>query len=115
MILLALLLAAVSSAPAGTAPTYLLCSFPNGPAAWEVTADEANGQVTTLVQATGHMERRPAIFSPTEVKWASPGGLSFSYILSRVDLSLRRTMVIGDKEFVHPGTCKLQEPPKREF
>lgn len=110
-----MILVAISLAAAVQAPTYLLCSFAMGPAALDVTADEANSQVTTLVQSTGHMEQRPAIFSAIEVKWASPGGLGTSYSLSRVDLSLRRTMRIGAREMIDVGTCKLQDAPKRAF
>ncbi|WP_141134026.1 hypothetical protein [Sphingopyxis indica] len=110
-----MILAAISLVAATQAPTYLLCGFPNGPAALDVTADEANGQVTTLVQSTGFMERRPAIFSPTEVKWSSPGALNLSYTLSRVDLSLRRVKHIGDREFPDVGKCKMQDAPKRAF
>lgn len=106
MITIAILLAA-----APQAPTYLQCSFAKGPAALDVTADEANGQVTTLVQATGHMERRSAIFSPTAVKWSVPGSLDLSYNLSRVDLSLQRHMSIGDDT----GSCRIQDTPKRAF
>lgn len=110
-----MILAAISLAAAAQVPTYLLCSFAMGPAALDVIADEPNSQVTTLVQSTGHMERRPAIFSSTEVKWTSPGGLGRSYSLSRVDLSLRRVMRIGGKEYVDVGACKMQEAPKRAF
>jgi hypothetical protein len=115
MIRAAILLTAAFGSPCAAAPTYLLCSFAKGPAALDVIADEANSQVTTLVQSTGHMERRPAIFSPSAVKWSSPGSLGLSYSLSRVDLSLRRVMLIGDKEFPDAATCTMQEAPKRAF
>lgn len=110
-----MILATISLVAAAQAPAYLLCSFEKGPAALDVTADEANGQVTTLVQSTGHMERRAAIFSPTEVKWSSAGSLGLSYSLSRVDLSLRRVYLIGAKEYADLGACKIQEVPKRAF
>lgn len=108
--ILALLLVASPSPP-----IYLLCTFAKGPVALDVIADEGNGQITTLVQSTGHMERRPAIFSPTVVKWSSPGSLGLAYRLSRVDLSLIRVMRIGGKEFSDTATCIIQEAPKRVF
>lgn len=96
-------------------PTYLLCSFAKGPAALDVIADEANGSVTTLVQQTGHTERRVAIFTPNAVKWSSPGAFKTSYVLSRIDLSLHRVLLIGASESPDTGKCKLQTAPKRAF
>lgn len=103
------------ASPVAAAPTYLVCTFPKGPVALDVTADEANGQVTTLVESTGYMEKRTAIFSPSSVKWSSAGSLELAYSLSRIDLSLQRVMTIGDKTFPDTATCKIQEAPKRAF
>lgn len=109
------ILALGTASPVAAAPTYLVCTFAKGPVALDVTADEANGEVTTLVESTGHMEKRTAIFSPTAVKWSGSGSLGISYSLSRVDLSLQRVLAIGDKSFPDTATCKLQEAPKRAF
>lgn len=115
-VLILLAIASLGAAsPAAGAPTYLVCTFEKGPTALYVTADEPNGVVTTLVESTGHMEKRPAVFSPSAVKWSSPGSLGISYRLSRVDLSLERVLVIGDKSFPDTATCKIQETPKRAF
>lgn len=109
-----MILAAVTFAtPVEAAPTYLVCSFQN--VNLDVTADEANGEVTTLVSTSGHLEKRPAIFSATAVKWTGAGNMGISYVLSRTDLSLQRTLVIGDKSFPDTATCKIQQTPKRAF
>ena len=105
--------------PAAAAPTYLVCTFESKegkpPVLLDVTADEANGQVTTLVQSTGHMEKRPAIFSPTAVKWSGSGSFGLSYNLSRTDLTLERVLSINGSSFPNTAKCEIQETPKRAF
>ena len=110
---------AVTATPAVAAPAYLTCGFVSkeGKATTlGVTADEANGTVTTLLEQTGYSEKRAAVFSATTVKWSSPmqyGGIA--YVLSRTDLSIVRTLTIGDKGWPETGTCKVQVTPKRAF
>jgi hypothetical protein len=55
MLKLLAIVAASFASPVAAAPTYLVCTFAKGPVALDVTADEANGEVTTLVESTGHM------------------------------------------------------------
>lgn len=112
------IVAAFLPSAAAAAPTYLQCTFmkESRTTVLEVTADEASGTVTTLVQSSGFSERRTAVFSPTSVKWSSPmsfGGLR--YDLSRTDLSIKRDLVIGDKTFPEQGICRIQTAPKRAF
>lgn len=52
---LLILSAAIIATPAAAAPTYLVCSFEKVNS--DVTADEANGEVTTLVSTSGHLEK----------------------------------------------------------
>ena len=107
---------AATPPPTSSAPVFLLCSFAKGPAALSVTADEANGLVTTFVQSTGYMQKRAAAFSPSAVEWSSGGALNTSYRLSRVDLSIHRTLDLGmGTASADDGSCKLQEVPKRAF
>jgi hypothetical protein len=109
------LLATAAASPAAAAPTYLVCNFAQQSGPLDVTADEANGEVTTLVESNGHMEKRPAIFSPATVKWSGSGTLGISYTLSRTDLSLQRVIAIGEKSFADDATCTIQATPKRAF
>ena len=116
---LLLVLIAFVAAPAFAAPIYLQCSFAKAegpPFVLAVTADEANGSVTTLATHSGFSERLTAVFSPTSVKWStfkSYGGLR--YELSRTDLTLVRELVVGENVTRDAGTCKIQEVPKRAF
>jgi hypothetical protein len=114
-----LILLGLGGTPALAAPTYLQCPFVgNGGASavLAVTADEANGAVTTLMTSTGYTERRVAVFSPISGKWNSPSRYTtLRYELSRTDLTLVRELVIGDHVTKEIASCKIQETPKRAF
>lgn len=99
--------------PANAAPTYLVCEFKDGrdePFAVNVTVDEANAAVTVHMPRTGFSRRYQAVFSPDEVLFADR---DLSYRLSRVDLTMVRTVKIlrSDESTV----CQLIAPPTRAF
>ena len=98
--------------PAAAAPTYLTCTFPSRDGSFEVqvTADEANSRVTLFMPRTGHRETLDAVFTPTQVLFQNR---MMSYVLSRTDLSIRRTVPLIRS--VDEGRCDLVEAPRRAF
>lgn len=67
------------------------------------------------LDATGATQREntmphTASFSDTEVRF---GGRDLAYVISRVDLSIRRTIRILGKD--DTGRCTMKRPPKRAF
>lgn len=103
---------ALLATPAAAAPTYLTCSFPSRDASFEVqiTADQANSTVTVFMPRTGHTERMNAVFTPTQVHFQNR---MMSYVLSRTDLSIRRT--VPAIRAVDDGRCGLVITPRRVF
>jgi hypothetical protein len=98
------------ASPATVAPTYLECTFPKNGAILNVTADEANSAVTTVLRSSGYTEKLPAAFTASEVRFE---GDMIAYVVSRTDLSIRRTIkMLGSAD---QGTCLVQVPPKRAF
>jgi hypothetical protein len=105
---------------ASAAPTYLSCSVVSKEGKTthiNVTADEANQTATFEVVETGHSERRPAVFSPTTVRFDVPSQfLTIGYTISRTDLSFTRTLVSPSMTpITDHGSCVVQEAPKRAF
>lgn len=76
----------------------------------DVTADEANGTVTTLVRSTGYTERLKAVFRPGDVMFTS--GM-FDYRIDRVDLSF--VMTFRNIKSERRGKCEVGAVPKRAF
>lgn len=97
-------------AAADPTTTYLSCSFPSNGTVLELTADEPNQAVSVVLASSGYAEKMPAAFTPTEVRFENR---VMGYVLSRTDLSVRRTTkMISDTDV---GSCKIQQPPKRAF
>lgn len=107
------LLLAIASAPASAAPTYLSCVAQQGqPLPVNIVADE-QGQTATVELPSGRIVRRPAVFSPTEVRILDE---ETTWIVDRVKLGFQRVVSIGDHTSVYPGTCAVgKAPPQRAF
>ena len=91
-------------------PIYLKCVFPGNGAVLDVTADEANSSILTILESSGHVEKYNAAFTPSEVRFSSR---DLSYVLSRTDLGISREIRMISS--VDRGTCSLQQAPKRAF
>jgi len=101
-----LLLAATPAAQ----PIYLQCNFPKTAAVLDVSADEPNAAVTTVLRSSGYTEKYPAAFTATEVRFQNN---MLAYVLSRTDLTIQRTIkLLGSSDL---GSCAIQTPPKRAF
>lgn len=107
MLLFASLL--MAAAPAAQ-PIYLQCNFPKNGAVLDVSADEPNAAVTTVLRSSGYTEKYPAAFTATEVRFQNN---MLAYVLSRTDLTIQRTIkLLGDTDL---GSCAIQTAPKRAF
>lgn len=102
------------AAPATAAPTYLSCTIlaEKGPFPISLTVDEDAQSVTTAMPTTGHSQRLPAVFSPTSVSFRNS---MLRYEVSRTDLTIKRVLTIGAKDWTDTGTCKVETPPARAF
>ncbi len=80
--------------------------LPGNDAVLDVTADEANGSVTTALRSTGYSESYPAAFTPTEVRFQNR---LLSYVVSRTDLSIQRTIKMISS--MDTGSCRLGAAP----
>ena len=101
---------ALTGASAGE-PTYLRCVFPgreDHPVM--ITADESNSRVSVSLPSTGHSESMSAAFTPTEVRFSDR---SLTYVISRTDLTVRRTIRLISSTDV--GSCTVEEAPQRAF
>jgi hypothetical protein len=112
------MLGGVVAMPAVAAPTYLACTISSGgePAHLNITADEANQIATLEIIETGHVERRPAVFTQTTVTFDSP--MSFgdtAYRISRTDLSINAVVSAGQTSVTSSGSCTVQTAPQRAF
>jgi hypothetical protein len=99
----------LAAAPA-VQPIYLQCNFPKNGAVLDVSVDESNAAVTTVLRSSGYTEKYPAAFTATEVRFQND---MLAYVLSRTDLSIQRTIKLLSSS--DSGTCTIQVPPKRAF
>jgi hypothetical protein len=99
-------------AHAGSAPgrVYLECAMTNGTddVMWKVTLDEKNGTASYSIPQVGAVSKRTAVFTPEKVTFDS-------IEISRIDLSIKRTVNIRGALKSDLGQCKLANPPKRKF
>jgi len=108
------LLATAGFAPCAlAAPTYLTCMMPAGTgqpmARWDVTLDEAAGTARYAIPSMNVIQKYPAVFTADKVLFGS-------FEISRVDLTLTRTLQILDEKRIDTGQCSLAKPPqKRKF
>lgn len=93
-------------------PTYLSCEFPGrgSPFIVNVTADEQAGTVSLYMPSTDNRQQMTGTFTSDRVLFADR---VMTYALSRVDLTLIRTVTMIKAE--ETGTCKIMLPPKRAF
>lgn len=91
-----------------TPPTYLRCPFRGSDVL--ITADEANSSVTLTVPSTGHIEKLPAAFSATELRFSNS---RVAYTISRTDLTAIRSVPAINA--THMAQCVVEVPPKRAF
>jgi hypothetical protein len=103
-----LIISLLAAAAAATSPTYLRCTF-TGDAEVMFTADEAHSAVTVSIPSTGYVETLPAAFSPDAVRFRNR---VIAYEISRTALTAHRTF---DGAAADPGTCKVEDAPKRAF
>lgn len=106
----ALLLASALIPTSSRAATiYLSCTFPDASPV-DITLDEANSRATVYVPASGKTFAFDASFGANEVRFENA---SVSYIVSRIDLSVRRLIKILHSE--NAGRCQINAPEKRAF
>lgn len=99
-----------ASAAAAAAPVYLECGVSNGSTAvtWNITLDEATGDVSYSIPSLGASYRYHGTFTPDSV--------SFDTVqISRTDLSFKRTVMIEGSIKSETGLCKIVERPARKF
>lgn len=99
------------AAGAHAAPTYLTCMMTTSQelVRWDVTLDEASAKASYSIPSLNVVQTLPAVFTPEKVIF---GNLE----ISRVDLTLKRTVKILDETRVDTGQCTLAAPPpKRQF
>jgi hypothetical protein len=93
-------------------PVYLDCvmtSGAEGDVTWHVALDEAAGTASYRIPALNVVQKVPAVFTADKVTFSS-------IEISRVDLSMVRTINLLGTNKVDRGTCKLAEaPPARKF
>ena len=114
------LAAVLIASPAVAAPTYLSCTVPtaSGEAIYiDVAADADAREVVATFPKSGDSERYPAAFSATSVGFSDTGSVNFAidYKISRVDLTIERTITMSGKRETSQGTCKVQKAPARAF
>lgn len=110
---LAVALAVPYSAPARAAGVvYLSCPFTDasGPFPVEVTLYEADGRVVLYRPKNGFTSRLAAVFTPDRVLFSEGDG---HYVLSRVDLSIDRTVDVLQR--TDRVRCTILATPKRAF
>lgn len=104
-------LAVFLAASANATPTYLTCMMTTGQelVRWDVTLDEAAATASYAIPSLNVVQTFPAVFTPDKV-------LFDAMEISRVDLTLKRTVKIVDETRVDTGQCSLAAPaPKRKF
>ena len=93
---------------ANATPTYLTCMMSTGQelVRWDVTLDEAAATASYSIPSLNVIQSFPAVFTPEKVLFSTME-------ISRVDLTLKRTVQILDEKRVDTGQCSLVAPPKR--
>lgn len=103
-------------APAvSAAPIYLTCVFSeNRSNDLQVTVDEANAVVSIHLPSTGYTQQFRAAYGPSSVAFENA---QFEYVLSRVDMTLARTMkfIKGRPSALETGQCRIEPAVKRAF
>lgn len=108
----AVLAFALAPAAASAAPVYLECMMTLGSGQketqWNVTLDEAAGNVAYTIPELGVAKKAQAIYAPDKVRFDSME-------ISRVDLTFTRTLnLLGDIKR-DQGQCKMAPTPARKF
>ena len=100
--------AALFAANAYGAPTHLTCMMSTGQemVRWDVTLDEAAATASYSIPSLNVLQTFPAVFTPEKVLFSTME-------ISRVDLTLKRTVKILDETRVDTGKCSLAAPPKK--
>jgi hypothetical protein len=95
---------------ANAAPTYLTCMMTTSQelVRWDVTLDEAAAKASYSIPSLNVVQTLPAVFTPDKVLFGTME-------ISRVDLTLKRTVKILDEVRVDTGQCSLAPAPKRQF
>jgi len=91
-------------------PVYLECDMSNGAenVIWRVTLDEKHGTASYSIPDVGAVSKTAAVFTPEKV--------SFDFIeISRIDLSIKRTVNIRGAVKSDLGQCKITNRPRRKF
>jgi hypothetical protein len=105
-------LIALAPASAIADPVYLDCTITSGAkgdVVWNVTLDESQGTASYVVEALKTRNKLPAVFTADKVTFGA-------VVISRVDLSMVRTVKILDETRTDRGQCKIaQAPPTRKF
>ena len=104
------LVCASASGAANAAPVYLDCSVSNGSSAitWLITMDEATGNISYSIPSLGASYRYHGTFTPDSVTFDN-------VLISRIDLSFKRTVVIEGSIKSETGLCKIIKRPTRQF
>lgn len=108
--LCAIALVCASAGAAEAAPVYLDCSVSNGSSAinWLITLDEVTGNVSYSIPSLGASYRYHGTFTPDSVTFDT-------VLISRLDLSFKRTVVIEGSIKSETGLCKIIDRPQPQF
>jgi len=92
-------------------PVYLDCTITSGQkgdAVWNVTLDEKTSTASYRIPALNVVQQFAAVFTADKVTFGSVE-------ISRVDLSMVRTISLLGTTKVDRGQCKLAAVPARQF
>jgi hypothetical protein len=89
---------------------YLDCAMTNGTedVIWKVILDEKSQTASYSIPGLGAVSKHAAIFLPEKVSFDA-------IVISRIDLSITRTVNVGGSVKSDQGQCKISDPPKRQF
>ncbi|HEY4318222.1 MAG TPA: hypothetical protein VGN04_11505 [Herbaspirillum sp.] len=99
-----------AAAPSAAAPVFLECAVSNGSSAvtWQVTLDEATGNVSYSIPSLGASYRYHGTFTRDSVTFDTVQ-------ISRIDLTFKRTVAIEGSIKSETGLCKIVNQPARQF
>jgi hypothetical protein len=99
-----------TSAAAWGSPVYLECAVSNGSTAvtWNITMDEATGNVSYSIPSVGASSRYHGVFTQDSVTFDTVE-------ISRTDLTFKRTVTIAGSIKSETGLCKVVQRPIRKF
>jgi hypothetical protein len=97
-------------AHAAAKTVYLDCAMTNGTkvVTWKVILDEKNQTASYSIPGVGAVSKHAAVFLPEKVSFDS-------IVISRIDLSITRTVNVSGSVKSDQGQCKIADRPQTKF